>query len=144
LDLISSKCYLNSTNFYFIIGVKCIYIERYLGGGAEFQNDINHITVDIALILPPLPPPHHHNSPATTRNHPAMSPSPPLRDMGSAINTPGCTKWTTAAPAPPLSKGMWAATYLIDGVIGEGKPKGGPNKWEAHPVCRENGLQYLL
>jgi len=129
----SSQCYLYSYAFYFIIGLTGIYIERYLGGGAEFKAAINRITVDFgsfSLIPPPplspSPPPCHHNSPETTRNHSATSPSPLLRDVGSTIDTPGCAKRTTDAPAPPLSKGMWAGTYLLDQGIGEGKNKGDP------------------
>ena len=44
---------------------------------------------------------HHHprppNSLPTTHNNPAVSPSPPLRDVGSTINAPA-----TAVSVPPL------------------------------------------
>jgi hypothetical protein len=46
LHLISYKCYLNGSNFYFVIGLTGIHIERYLGGEAEFKTAINRITVD--------------------------------------------------------------------------------------------------
>ena len=72
------------SNFYFIIRPIRIYIEHYLGGGAEFQNNINCITVDIALISPPPPPPSLSQ---LTHNHLAMSPFPLLRDVGSTINS---------------------------------------------------------
>ena len=147
MDLISSKFYLNSSIIIIIIGLVGTYIERYLSGGAEFKTSINRITVRSLSFLHhhhhPRHHPRHHNSPATTRNHPTTSPSPLLRDVGSTIHTSGCAKRTTAAPAPPLSKGMWAGIYLLDRGIGEGKHKGGPKKWEARPVRRKNGLRHL-
>jgi len=82
LDLISLKWYLNSSTFCFIIGQLGIYIERYLGGGAEFKNNINRITVDIPLIPPPLPSSPPPSPPQFARNHPETSPSPLLRDVG--------------------------------------------------------------
>ena len=58
LDLISSKWYLDSPNFYFIIGLLGIYIEHYLGGRVEFKTAINHIPVDFgsSSLIPPPPP----------------------------------------------------------------------------------------
>jgi len=68
------KCYLNSPNFYSIIGLTGIYIECYLCGEAEFKAAINRITVDFGsssqfttttILATPTP---------TTRNGPATSP----------------------------------------------------------------------
>ena len=141
---------LNNTNLYFTIGHMNVHIEHYLWGRVEFKTTINHIMVNFGSLslIPPPPlspslPPCHHNLPETTHNHSATSPSPLLRDVGSTINTPGCTKQTTAAPAPPLSKGMWVGTYLLDRGIGDGKRKGGPKEWEARPVHRKNRLRHL-
>ena len=73
------------------------------------------------------------NSPATTRDRPDMSPSPLMRDVGSIINTPGCTEDTAATPAPPLSKGMWAGLYSLDrGNWGWVNTRGDP--WSGRPV----------
>jgi len=71
------------------------------------------------------PPPQHLNSVPTTRVNSATSPSPLLGDVGSTTNAPGSVERTTAAPAPPLSKGMWAGTYLLDGGIGGRETQGG-------------------
>jgi hypothetical protein len=72
--------------FYFIIALTGDYIERYLGRGAEFQNDINRITVDIALIPPPPPPPSPPLSPPQfARNHlksPGHEPLPSIEGCG--------------------------------------------------------------
>jgi hypothetical protein len=87
LDSTSLEYLLNSTIFYFIIGVISAYIKHYFGGQAEFETAINHITVDFGsfpLISLPSPPcPHHPNLPATGLNHHTMSPSSQLRDVGS-------------------------------------------------------------
>jgi hypothetical protein len=47
---------------------------------------------------------------------------------------------TPAASAPPLFRGMWASNNRELGVE---KREGGPMKWEAQAVHRENGQQHL-
>ena len=47
---------------------------------------------------------------------------------------------TPAASAPPLFRGMWASTNREFGVE---KREGGPMKWEAQAVRRENGQRHL-
>ena len=74
------------------------HIERYLCGRTEFESNINPITVDVrssSLLLPPPPPP---SSPPTSRANPARSPSPLLRDVGPANNTPASTERTRPSP----------------------------------------------
>ena len=68
-----------------------------------------------------------------------MSPSPLMRDVGSSTNTPGCVEQMAATPAPPLSKGMWAGLYPLDGGgLGRSakewvwKTRGGPNGEEGY------------
>jgi len=39
---------------------------------------------------------------------------------------------------PPLSRGMWAGLFLLDWGVWQEEHKGGPSKWEAQLVCREN------
>ena len=124
----SSQCYLYNYAFHFIIGLTGIYIERYLGGGAEFKAAITVDFGSFSLIPPPplspSPPPCHHNSPETTRNHSATSPSPLLRDVGSTIDTPGCAKRTTDAPAPPSPKGCGRVRTYSTRELGRGKTRG--------------------
>jgi len=47
---------------------------------------------------------------------------------------------TPAASAPPLFRGMWAS---INRELGVEKLEGGPMKWEAQAVRRENGQRHL-
>src|SRR6266702_4876580 len=45
--------------------------------------------------------------------------------------------------APPLSRGMWACSILLDRGVWREEHKGGPSKWEAQLVCRENGSRHF-
>jgi len=51
LDFIFLKGFLNSSNFYFIIGLIGSYIEHYLGWGAEFKLHISPITFGFGSLL---------------------------------------------------------------------------------------------
>ena len=57
--------------------------------------------------------------------------------LHSSLPSPA-THLDHAARAPPLSVGMWAGSFSLDGRIGEGRTQGGPRKWEAHTVRQEN------
>ena len=88
-----------------------VYIKHYLWGRAEFKTAINCIMVDfgsLLLILPPPPPCLlSPNLTTTAPNHPAASPSPPLRDVGSKTSIGSLRSEDAATSTPPLSKGMW-------------------------------------
>jgi hypothetical protein len=47
------------------------------------------------------------------------------------------------ASAPPLVRGMWAVASQPTGELGVEKREGGPRKWEAQAVRRENGQRLL-
>jgi len=51
-----------------------------------------------------------------------------------------CHQQTPAASAPPLFRGMWAS---INRELEVEKREGGPMKWEAQAVCRENGQRQM-
>ena len=96
---------------------------------------------------------HHHHRPRqlhsfpTTHKNPAVSPSPPLKDMGSTTNVPATAVRVPAATAPPLSKGMWAALVvqwllLFDGGFGEGETQRGTQ--EVGGPCGTSGKRTTM
>ena len=72
-------------------------------------------------------PPNHHL--LMTLSH-----TTPHRQVGWSIAIPHQTPdRQLAAPAPPLSKGMWVGHMHSTGKLGSEKHEGGPRTWEAHP-----------
>ena len=124
-----------------------VHIKRYLWGRAEFETNINRITVDICAFSPsstitsPLPssPSSSPSPPPASRVNQATSPSPLLRDVGSIKTASAPQKRRPGAAAPPLSTGMWAASIRSTGELGREGDKGELIKWEAPLVTTATG-----
>ena len=73
--------------------------------------------------------PCHHNLPTIARNHPAMSPPPLLRDVGSTINTWDAQNGWQLHPPLPSPKGCGqvhtCSTVELGGRNTKGDPKSG-------------------
>ena len=93
-------------------------------------------------LIPPPPPssPSPPNFALNHCNHPVMSPSPPLRDVGSKM-MPQLTSEVRMYPCLPLPfpKGCGQVHTHLMGDLRRGKHKRGPMKWEAHVVCHKMG-----
>ena len=81
-------------------------------GGAEFETNINRITVDIRSFSPPPPPLLHHYHPHPLQPRPSKSlksPSPLLRDVGSTSTSsaPSEAKMQAQLPLPFLKECGW-------------------------------------
>jgi len=66
-----------------------------------------------------------------THDNLASSPSPLLRDVGSTFNSSEAKVQLLPLPFP---KGCGPAYTHLMGELGKDEHKGGPSKWEAHPV----------
>jgi len=87
---------------------------------------------------PPLPSPLPL-PPLTYVPTQVRSPSPQQRDVGPTTCLSSLRSEDAAAAAPLLSKGMWVASYSLDGRNwGWINTKGGPREWEAHAVCHDD------
>jgi hypothetical protein len=119
-----------------------VYIERYLWGGAEFQFNINPITVEFhsPSSTTTAPPPLLHPSTTFARaltasnvaGDPVTSPSPLLRDVGSVNIAPAPSQARLLLLPPlPFPKGC-GRLGLTQWWNREGrKTRRGPMKWDA-------------
>jgi hypothetical protein len=113
----------------------------------EFKPHINPITVEFRSSSPILPPPPPPWPPPFATNHTRPSgnePLPSLEGCGLKIkrlNSLGNND--SAVPAPPLTRGMWAAHRCSTEDLESREHEGGPRVWEAHLVHHQNEPRLL-
>ena len=109
-----------------------VHIERYLLGRAEFESNINRITVDVGSFSPPPTP---RSLPQFDPNHTQPSgrePLPSVEGCGLKKTRIGSLRSEDAATsAPPFSKRMWAVHRRSTKGFGTDGHEREPTKREA-------------